>query len=40
LNQGQDFLTLNGLKNRNNDYIQSLEIGIILEDLHDENDKK
>ncbi len=31
------FLTLNGFKNnRNNDYFNS-ELGIILEDLHDEN---
>lgn len=37
LNQVKDFLTLNGFENnRNNDY-RNLEIGIILEDLHDEN---
>ena len=37
LNQVRDFLTLNGFENnRNNDY-RNLEIGIILEDLHDEN---
>nr|WP_309760025.1 hypothetical protein [Flavobacterium sp.] len=37
LKQVKEFLTLNGFENnRNNDYINS-EIGIILEDLHDEN---
>lgn len=37
LNQVKEFLTLNGFKNnRNNDYINP-ELGIILEDLHDEN---
>jgi hypothetical protein len=37
LNQVKEFLTLNGFENnRNNDYI-NLELGIILEDLHDEN---
>ena len=37
LKQVKEFLTLNGFKNnRNNDYINP-ELGIILEDLHDEN---
>jgi hypothetical protein len=37
LNQVKEFLTLNGFENnRNNDYFNS-ELGIILEDLHDEN---
>ena len=37
LNQVKEFLTLNGFENnRNNDYINP-ELGIILEDLHDEN---
>lgn len=37
LNQVKAFLTLNGFKNnRNNDYYNP-ELGIILEDLHDEN---
>lgn len=37
LEQVKSFLTLNGFKNnRNNDYYNS-ELGIILEDLHDEN---
>ena len=37
LNQVKEFLTLNGFENnRNNDYYNS-ELGIILEDLHDEN---
>lgn len=37
LNQVKEFLTLNGFKNiRNNDYYNP-ELGIILEDLHDEN---
>jgi hypothetical protein len=37
LNQIKDFLSSNGFSNsRNNDYYHS-EIGIILEDLHDEN---
>ena len=37
LNQVKEFLILNGFKNnRNNDYINT-ELGIILEDLHDEN---
>lgn len=37
LKQVKEFLTLNGFENnRNNDYINR-EIGIILEDLHDEN---
>ena len=37
LKQVKEFLTLNGFENnRNNDYI-NLELGIILEDLHDEN---
>ena len=37
LNQVKTFLTQNGFENnRNNDYINS-ELGIILEDLHDEN---
>jgi hypothetical protein len=37
LSKVKKFLTLNGFENnRNNDYI-NLELGIILEDLHDEN---
>ena len=37
LDQVKDFLTQNGfVNNRNNDYINP-ELGIILEDLHDEN---
>ena len=37
LKQVKEFLTLNGFENnRNNDYINA-ELGIILEDLHDEN---
>ena len=37
LEQVKEFLTLNGFKNnRNNDYYNS-DLGIILEDLHDEN---
>lgn len=37
LKQVKEFLTLNGFENnRNNDYINR-ELGIILEDLHDEN---
>ncbi len=37
LSKVKEFLTLNGFENnRNNDYIHS-ELGIILEDLHDEN---
>jgi hypothetical protein len=37
LNQVKEFLTRNGFENnRNNDYINP-ELGIILEDLHDEN---
>ncbi len=37
LNQVKEFMALNGFKNtRNNDYYNS-ELGIILEDLHDEN---
>ena len=37
LKQVKEFLTLNGFENnRNNDYINR-EVGIILEDLHDEN---
>ena len=37
LKQVKEFLTLNGFENnRNNDYINH-ELGIILEDLHDEN---
>ena len=37
LQQVKDFLTNNGFQNnRNNDYI-NYELGIILEDLHDEN---
>ena len=37
LERVKEFLTINGFKNiRNNDYINS-ELGIILEDLHDEN---
>lgn len=37
LKKVKDFLTVNGFENnRNNDYIHS-ELGIILEDLHDEN---
>lgn len=37
LSKVKTFLTLNGFKNnRNNDYFNS-ELGIILEDLHDEN---
>ena len=37
LKQVKEFLALNGFENnRNNDYI-NLELGIILEDLHDEN---
>lgn len=37
LNQVRDFLISNGFENhRNNDYIHA-ELGIILEDLHDEN---
>ena len=37
LEQVKEFLTLNGFENnRNNDYINR-ELGIILEDLHDEN---
>ena len=37
LKQVKEFLTLNGFENnRNNDYINP-ELGIILEDLHDEN---
>ncbi|UUV21282.1 hypothetical protein NPX36_13280 [Paenimyroides aestuarii] len=37
LNKVKSFLTANGFyNNRNNDYINK-EIGIILEDLHDEN---
>jgi hypothetical protein len=37
LNQVKSFLLHNGFKNtRNNDYLNE-EIGIILEDLHDEN---
>ncbi len=37
LNDVRLFLTSNGFENiRNNDY-QNLELGIILEDLHDEN---
>ncbi|WP_310560303.1 hypothetical protein [Flavobacterium sp.] len=37
LNEVKKFLTLNGFENnRNNDYIHP-ELGIILEDLHDEN---
>jgi hypothetical protein len=37
LNQVKEFLTLNGFENnRNNDYYNP-ELGIILEDLHDEN---
>ncbi len=33
----KEFLTVNGFQNnRNNDYINE-ELGIILEDLHDEN---
>ena len=37
LSKVKTFLTLNGFENnRNNDYYNS-ELGIILEDLHDEN---
>jgi hypothetical protein len=37
LEKVKEFLTLNGfVNNRNNDYINS-DLGIILEDLHDEN---
>jgi hypothetical protein len=37
LKQVKAFLTLNGFENnRNNDYYNP-ELGIILEDLHDEN---
>ncbi|MBD3584026.1 putative polyvalent protein kinase domain-containing protein [Flavobacterium selenitireducens] len=37
LNLVKDFMKLNGFENvRNNDY-QNIELGIILEDLHDEN---
>lgn len=37
LKQVKDFLTKNGFQNnRNNDYINP-QLGIILEDLHDEN---
>lgn len=37
LRKVKEFLTLNGfVNNRNNDYINS-DLGIILEDLHDEN---
>jgi len=37
LKQVKNFLTKNGfVNNRNNDYF-NLELGIILEDLHDEN---
>ena len=37
LDKVREFLTVNGFKNnRNNDYINE-ELGIILEDLHDEN---
>jgi hypothetical protein len=37
LKKVKDFLTINGFENnRNNDYINP-ELGIILEDLHDEN---
>ena len=37
LKQVKEFLTLNGFENnRNNDYLHP-ELGIILEDLHDEN---
>ena len=37
LKKVREFLTLNGFENnRNNDYINA-ELGIILEDLHDEN---
>jgi len=37
LNKVKEFLTINGFENnRNNDYVNS-ELGIILEDLHDEN---
>lgn len=37
LDKVKEFLTVNGFKNnRNNDYINE-ELGIILEDLHDEN---
>ena len=37
LSKVKTFLTLNGFENnRNNDYINH-ELGIILEDLHDEN---
>jgi len=37
LNKVKVFLESNGfINNRNNDYI-NLELGIILEDLHDEN---
>lgn len=37
LEQVKEFLTINGFKNnRNNDYYNS-DLGIILEDLHDEN---
>jgi hypothetical protein len=37
LSKVKDFLTLNGFENiRNHDY-QNVELGIILEDLHDEN---
>ena len=37
LNEVKEFLTLNGFQNnRNNDYYNP-ELGIILEDLHDEN---
>lgn len=37
LSQVKEFLTSNGFENiRNNDYFNS-ELGIILEDLHDEN---
>jgi hypothetical protein len=37
LKQVKEFLTLNGFENnRNNDYVNP-ELGIILEDLHDEN---
>lgn len=37
LKKVKEFLTINGfVNNRNNDYVNS-ELGIILEDLHDEN---
>ena len=37
LQQVRDFMTRNGFENnRNNDY-RNVDLGIILEDLHDEN---